>query len=138
IVGVNGSRRWCLGCEAQWATAEEFLAEFHRRQEESGRQEIGSLLQSQQPTAGDLTIAPTPTTTEPPQFSTFENPQVVTRQSIQSRFLDILTQLEEQDKQLVQIDAWLDDLEHRLVFPENNGTAELVTWPMPSQILENT
>jgi hypothetical protein len=27
IVGVNGSRRWCLSCLAEWPTAAEFLAE---------------------------------------------------------------------------------------------------------------
>jgi predicted RNA-binding Zn-ribbon protein involved in translation (DUF1610 family) len=27
IVGVNGSRRWCLNCGAEWPTASDFLAE---------------------------------------------------------------------------------------------------------------
>ncbi len=27
VVGVNGSRRWCMHCEATWTTAAEFLAE---------------------------------------------------------------------------------------------------------------
>ncbi len=137
IVGVNGSRRWCLGCQAQWTTAAEFLAEVHQRQEVPGQKEVGSQFQSKQTTASNLTIAPTPTTAEPPQLLTFEDPRVMTRQSIQSRFLDILTRLEEQDEQLVQIDTWLDDLERKLVFPENNGAAELVTWPMPIQAVEN-
>lgn len=26
IVGVNGSRRWCLNCSAEWPTAATFLA----------------------------------------------------------------------------------------------------------------
>jgi hypothetical protein len=29
IVGVNGSRRWCLNCGAEWPTAAEFLAEVN-------------------------------------------------------------------------------------------------------------
>jgi predicted RNA-binding Zn-ribbon protein involved in translation (DUF1610 family) len=28
VVGVNGSRRWCLGCGAEWPTATSFLAEI--------------------------------------------------------------------------------------------------------------
>lgn len=27
IVGVNGSKRWCLNCETTWETAADFLAE---------------------------------------------------------------------------------------------------------------
>jgi hypothetical protein len=36
IVGVNGSRRWCLNCGAEWSTATEFLAEIKATREQSG------------------------------------------------------------------------------------------------------
>lgn len=138
IVGVNGSKRWCLGCEAQWATANEFLAEFHQKQENLDQHEGGLPLPSQQSASGNLT--PVPATAKSPRTSTVEYSEVVTRHRIQRRFLGILARLEEQDEQLVQIDAWLDDLEHKLVFAEENGTVtdpfELVGWPMSVQILE--
>ena len=35
IVGVNGSRRWCLNCGAEWPTASEFLAEVNSGQDQS-------------------------------------------------------------------------------------------------------
>jgi predicted RNA-binding Zn-ribbon protein involved in translation (DUF1610 family) len=33
IVGVNGSRRWCLACDAEWPTAQAFLAEVNARRD---------------------------------------------------------------------------------------------------------
>jgi predicted RNA-binding Zn-ribbon protein involved in translation (DUF1610 family) len=137
IVGVNGSRRWCLSCEAQWSTAAEFLAEFRQRQEEPEPQEVGSQFQSRQPTAGDQTIVPTQATIRSLSPSKVEAPRVVTRQRIQDRFLDILARLEERDEQLIQIEIWLDDLERNLVFLENNEAAELITWSMPIQTVES-
>lgn len=39
IVGVNGSRRWCLNCLAEWPTAAEFLAEVEGGPEPTGPRE---------------------------------------------------------------------------------------------------
>jgi hypothetical protein len=36
IVGVNGSRRWCLRCGAEWPTAGEFLAEVNANRGQAG------------------------------------------------------------------------------------------------------
>ncbi|MFC1975760.1 hypothetical protein ACFLXQ_05135 [Chloroflexota bacterium] len=103
IVGVNGSRRWCLNCGAEWPTASDFLEEANARQNQ---------------------IVKSPT-----------------REQIQGRFLNILARLEDQDEQLAQVDIWLDELEHKLAFPENNSPVddipELVPWPIPVQVLEN-
>lgn len=33
IVGVNGSRRWCLACDAEWPTAQAFLTEVNARRD---------------------------------------------------------------------------------------------------------
>ena len=43
IVGVNGSRRWCLNCMAEWPTADAFLAEVNA----GGRQNYGQLTRRQ-------------------------------------------------------------------------------------------
>ncbi|MBE7472308.1 MAG: hypothetical protein HS114_24505 [Anaerolineales bacterium] len=43
IVGVNGSRRWCLNCSAEWPTAAAFLAAVQTRQPQAlatGREAI--------------------------------------------------------------------------------------------------
>jgi hypothetical protein len=44
IVGVNGSRRWCLNCGAEWPTAAEFLAEVeaigHQNIQAPSREEL--------------------------------------------------------------------------------------------------
>ena len=34
-MGVNGSRRWCLNCGAEWPTAVEFLAEVNNNRDHS-------------------------------------------------------------------------------------------------------
>ena len=39
IVGVNGSRRWCLNCLAEWPTAAEFLTEVEGGPEPTGPRE---------------------------------------------------------------------------------------------------
>lgn len=75
IVGVNGSRRWCLACDAEWSTAKEFLAEVNTRRER--------------------------------QYS--NGP---TRAELQSRFASLLARLE--DEQLVELAAWLDEVESNL------------------------
>jgi predicted RNA-binding Zn-ribbon protein involved in translation (DUF1610 family) len=36
IVGVNGSRRWCLNCGAEWPTAAEFMAEVNAARDQAG------------------------------------------------------------------------------------------------------
>jgi hypothetical protein len=43
IVGVNGSRRWCLNCMAEWPTADAFLAEVNA----GGGQNYGQLTRRQ-------------------------------------------------------------------------------------------
>jgi predicted RNA-binding Zn-ribbon protein involved in translation (DUF1610 family) len=47
IVGVNGSRRWCLNCSAEWPTAAAFLAAVQTRQPQAlatGREAIKTRL----------------------------------------------------------------------------------------------
>lgn len=50
IVGVNGSRRWCLNCLAEWPTADAFLAEVNadggQDFEQPGRQQLQSRFQN--------------------------------------------------------------------------------------------
>jgi len=76
IVGINGSRRWCLTCGAEWPTAAEFLAEIEATFEQRGT--------------------------------------VPTRTNLQQRFSNLLTTLEEQDEQLMQVELWLNELESQL------------------------
>ncbi|MEW5960870.1 MAG: hypothetical protein AB1801_24355 [Chloroflexota bacterium] len=77
IVGINGSRRWCLNCGAEWPTAADFLTEVNAAQNQTDA--------------------------------------VPTRTELQQRFLNILASLGEQDRQLIQVEIWLDELERRLV-----------------------
>ena len=81
IVGVNGSKRWCLNCEATWEKAADFLAEVP-----------GS-----------------------------SNSWVSQQARVQQRFLDLLARLD--NAQLGQVEAWLDDLEHKLPQPNDTVTA---------------
>ncbi|MCB0191928.1 MAG: ParB N-terminal domain-containing protein [Anaerolineae bacterium] len=46
IVGVNGSRRWCLNCLAEWPTANAFLAEVNADDEQDVEQPSRQQLQS--------------------------------------------------------------------------------------------
>ncbi|MCB0165542.1 MAG: hypothetical protein KDI79_15030 [Anaerolineae bacterium] len=50
IVGVNGSRRWCLNCLAEWPTADAFLAEVNtdggQGFEQPSRQQLQSRFQN--------------------------------------------------------------------------------------------
>ncbi len=89
IVGVNGSRRWCLNCGAEWPTAVEFLAEV-----KASRDQVS---------AG------------------------VTHTELQQRFLNILANLEEQPEQLIQVEIWLTELEHKVgLFTDLHPAAEPV------------
>ncbi|MEW5958398.1 MAG: hypothetical protein AB1801_11770 [Chloroflexota bacterium] len=92
IVGVNGSRRWCLNCGAEWPTAADFLTEVNAAQDQVG--------------AG-------PSRTE-----------------LQQRFLNILASLDEQDKQLIQVEIWLDELERRLVLSADRQPATETVAPI--------
>jgi hypothetical protein len=76
IVGVNGSRRWCLNCLAEWPTSDSFLAEVNA----IDHQDI----------------------------------ELPTRQQLQNRFLNLLSQLDEEDGRLSRINTWLDTLEAQL------------------------
>lgn len=91
IVGVNGSRRWCLNCGAEWPTAAEFLTEVN-----ASRDQVGAR---------------------------------VTRTEIQQRFLNILTNLEEQPEQLIQVEIWLTELEYQLGLATNFPPAEETVAP---------
>jgi predicted RNA-binding Zn-ribbon protein involved in translation (DUF1610 family) len=93
IVGVNGSRRWCLNCLAEWPTAVLFLAEVNATQQ------------------------------------VLELP---TRQQLQSRFLTMLAQLDEQDGRLSRINAWLDTLETQLDLTDNVDDPDETVLPIAS------
>ena len=45
-MGVNGSRRWCLNCMAEWPTADAFLAEVNAGREQNYGQLTRRQLQS--------------------------------------------------------------------------------------------
>jgi predicted RNA-binding Zn-ribbon protein involved in translation (DUF1610 family) len=94
IVGVNGSRRWCLNCLAEWPAATLFLAEVNAIQE----QVI----------------------------------ELTTRQQLQSRFLTMLAQLDEQDGRLSRINAWLDTLEAQLDLTDHIDEPDETVLPITS------
>jgi hypothetical protein len=95
IVGVNGSRRWCLNCLAEWPTAATFLAE------------VNAICEQQ-----DI--------------------ELPTRQQLQYRFLNILTQLDEHDARLSRINAWLDMLDAQLDLTDNVDNRDETMLPIAS------
>jgi hypothetical protein len=92
---VNGSRRWCLNCLAEWPTAATFLAE------------VNAICEQQ-----DI--------------------ELPTRQQLQYRFLNILTQLDEHDARLSRINAWLDMLDAQLDLTDNVDNRDETMLPIAS------
>jgi hypothetical protein len=95
IVGVNGSRRWCLNCLAEWPTSDTFLAE------------INAICEQQ-----DI--------------------ELPTRQQLQNRFLNLLSQLDEEDTRLSRINAWLDTLEAQLDLSQAADHPDKIMLPIAS------